>query len=429
MTLFGFIWLIVIIYGVFRKDIKAMIAITLFFMTFQCTNVLVINDDIGIGPQVLTSIIYIMKSWINRNWKIHIRSIQKNKLGVSSVFLIMLLFTMVSSSVFNGVFSRSYLVILHFAVYVACFMCMQQDAVNMGEKELYGLVRGLVIFVSVFGLIQLGSTMGVLPLRDMMKPIFYNDESMNVYFNWNDLFHNRRIYSTFMEPSYFASFSVGAFYYLLCFKDRIKNNIWLFVILFVSIVISFSSTAYGAFAITGLVFLVTTKELNYKWKLLIVLIALVVAGIFYYGFYYILDEVIFSKSLTGSGIVRARWNKTALNAFLSSPVYGIGYRQVRGSSILYGIMGELGLLGLLFFAGFNLFALWRVVFRVRNNNSMTKGDFGVIYATIAALSCMLIACPDLDLCSYWMWLYLLALYLGTNRIGNTDFQKNNISLN
>ena len=58
MTLFTLIWGACMLYGFTRKNMNAMVAMTLLFMTFQCANVISFGG-FSVGPQILTyAIIY-----------------------------------------------------------------------------------------------------------------------------------------------------------------------------------------------------------------------------------------------------------------------------------------------------------------------------------------------------------------------------------
>lgn len=408
ITVFGVIWSIIIIYCFKKVNINYMFFFTLFFMTFQCSNVIMLNADKGVGPQVLTSICFIVKFFMSSKWKISRFKCDKSMLA--SIALVAVMLVIMVSGVINRNLSDIAIVIVQLAIYFFTFFLMKRAARDIDNRQIYRYVRSIIIFVVAIGLLQWFITMFFPAGRTLMKILFYNDNSTDVYFNYTDQFHNRRIYSTFMEPSYMSAFAVSSFFYLICFWNRIKENILLLCLLAFIVIISFSSTAYGALAVTGVLFIFSTKEMNNKWKLLIFAAAVFVMVFFFVFFYGVLEEVIFQKATTGSAITRARWNKEAYEAFLSSPIIGMGYKSIRGSSIVYSLMGQIGILGLLSFFAFNIFSFWRVFFRLKNQYS--EGFYGSMYAVIASLICMIIACPDLDLCSYWCWLYILAAYNG-----------------
>ncbi|WP_029231643.1 O-antigen ligase family protein [Butyrivibrio sp. VCB2006] len=434
MTIFGVIWALIMLYCFKKADIKYMFFATLIFMTFQCANVLYLHGSSGVGPQVLTSICFIAKFFISSKFKF--TRIRKDKSLLASLSLVALAILIIVSGYKNSNLSETLLVIFQLFVYMIAFLLMRRTAKSIGKENLYKLVRTIIIFVVAVGVIQWSITRFVPAAKILLKYIFYSDNSTDVYFNHNDAYHNGRIYSTFMEPSYMAAFAVGAFYYLVCFWNRLKENIALLIMLVIIIVASLSSTAYGAFIITGLIFIVSTKELKLKWKVLIVSFAAVLAFVFFTMFYDVLDVVIFSKASSASGVTRARWNLEALDAYNTSPIFGVGYKAIRGSSIIYTIMGELGILGLISFVSFNIASVWRVVFRGIRAKKYSLGYYGVLYAAISSVTCLVIACPDLDLCSYWFWLYLVSCYNGlelikyrTNKIVMFDsFSQSNASL-
>ena len=61
ITLFGIIWIVLLIYSFYKTRIQFLISLTLLSMIFQCTNVIELNNQ-GIGPQLITSITFIIRS-------------------------------------------------------------------------------------------------------------------------------------------------------------------------------------------------------------------------------------------------------------------------------------------------------------------------------------------------------------------------------
>jgi hypothetical protein len=208
-----------------------------------------------------------------------------------------------------------------------------------------------------------------------------------------------------MEPSYYAGFVVGAFYYLLSFREKWKSNAWIIILLVIEIIMTKSSTAYGAFLVVGILFVLLAKNINIKWKIIGIVLASVGLCVIYFGFYNILDTVIFSKDSTGSFSTRTRMNNEAIRAFESSELYGVGYKNCRGSSIVYSLLGQLGIIGLTLYVVFNI----EICIPLLNNVKKTCSEYidsnGIRFAVLSAIVCQLIACPDLDLCTYWFWLY------------------------
>ena len=312
----------------------------------------------------------------------------------------------------NGILTSSVVKILQLVAYIICYLCMRRSLLGFKDEDIYSIVRKVIAFVVFFALMQWIITMWLPVMKPVFKPIFYNDDSMNVYFNWSDFNHNKRIYAMFMEPSYLACFLVGGFYYLFSFKNKWKQNFFLMTTILFEIIISRSSTAYGAFALVGMIFVLQSKQISRIWKLMISAAAILCACVLYFGFYSLLDEVIISKAASGSGITRARWNMEAFDAYLSSPIYGVGYKNIRGSSIFFSLLGELGILGLATYILFIGLTCQKAFFTKKRSVVENVGYYGAIYAVISAVICQFIACPDLDMCSLWLLLYISAIYEG-----------------
>lgn len=60
MTIFGILWLCIVLWDFVKKPVTNTVFLTILFMTFQSTNILYVNGT-GIGPGVLTSIVCILK--------------------------------------------------------------------------------------------------------------------------------------------------------------------------------------------------------------------------------------------------------------------------------------------------------------------------------------------------------------------------------
>ena len=397
MTLFGCIWFCIIVWDFVKKPINNTVFLT---MTFQSTNVLYINGS-GIGPGVLTSIYCILKIIIIQRFRI-----RKLEYPVSAfITAIFMLFIIYLSLVLNSVFDDSALLFLQIAVYIMCFISIQFIRKVVSIDSIYRIIRKIIIFHVIFGVVQILTTINVLPLRSVLNILFYNDPSTDVVFH---RMHYARIMSTFMEPSYYAGFLVGAFFFLLIQKEKIYQNKLLIFAITIEILLTQSSTAYGALLIVGLILILFSDSFTIKQKVFIVILGIAGFLVLYVGFYSLLDTVIFSKAQTGSYSTRIRYNNTALKAFFNSPIIGIGYKNCRGSSIVYSLLGQMGIVGLSIYFIFNLLIyLSGIIKRKYSDTILTASKFGVLTTMI----CQIIACPDLDLCTYWIWLYIFSFVL------------------
>lgn len=400
MTLFGCIWFCIIVWDFIKKPINNTVLLTILFMTFQSTNVLYVNGT-GIGPGVLTSIVCILKIFLVQKFRIR-RLNQPVGVFVASIIMLLIIYF---SLVLNGTFGDSVLLFLQIAVYIICFMSIQFIRKVISQDLLYQSIRKIIAFHVIFGVIQILTTTNVLPLRPVLNILFYNDPSTDVVFHRA---HYARVMSTFMEPSYYAGFLVGAFFFLMIHKEKIYQNKLLISAIIIEILLTQSSTAYGALLIVGLILILFSNSFTLKQKAIIIILGTVGFLVLYFGFYSLLDAVIFSKDQTGSYSTRVRMNTTALRAFYSSPLIGIGYKNCRGSSIVYSLLGEMGIIGLGIYFIFNIFVyLSGIIGSKYADNILTASKFGVL----ATMICQIIACPDLDLCTYWVWLYIFSFAL------------------
>lgn len=401
MTLFSIIWFLIILWCFCKSDIKYMLFYTLLFMTFQCDNVITVSF-LGVGPQILTSIAFIIKA-VQTN-----RGVLKLRRGRTMLVITALLLfaTIVVSCTYNGTLANRLLNILQILTYMLCFFAIMFFCRGVSSKDLYGILRKIIIFLLVLGVAQLLTTMEIIPLRSVLQALFYNDTSDTVYFHHSN-YH--RIMSSFMEPSYFSGLLVGMFYYFLSMKEKWGENKFLLIAILIELIFTQSSTGYGAFIITGVIFILCHNRIKIQTKILILILAVTGFTVIYIGFFNILDAVIFSKDKSGSWITRTNMNTRALERFQSSQWFGVGYKNVRGSSIVYSLLAETGILGFGAYILFNIVLLVPTFLGGQKEKKVDNNYIGVIFALLGTFVCQLIACPDLDLCTYWFWVYAIGV--------------------
>ncbi len=397
MTFFGLLWFVIVLYSFSRSDMKYMFFVTLLFMTFQCDNVLKMGE-FSVGPQLLTSLVFLIKVFIHKKGKITCRCGEGRLLLVS----FLLLGAVIASCVYNGTLGAKILPVLQLTVYIFTFLSMLLMAREMKEETLYQIIRTIVIFLLIVGVGQLLTTTELLPLRPLLKAFFYNDNASNVMFHTAGY---RRIMSTFMEPSYYAGLLVGAFTYFLSLQDHWRENILLFIGILFEIIMTMSTTAYVSLLITGILFVICSGKIRMRYKIGIVILAVLGSFVFCFGFFHMLNQVIFSKLETGSYITRSKWNEAALRSYKSSVWFGVGYKNARGSSMITTLLGETGRLGLIAYLLFNAVIVAPLFTDAFTRHKYSKFYIGMVFAILSVILCQLIACPDLDLCTYWFWIF------------------------
>lgn len=396
MTIFGIIWIIILIFIFFQFDLKKMAFLTMFSMVLQCSNAIVI-DKLMVGPHVITNIVFLML-YLFKKRNLKIDKPQKIRISILCIFLAIII-----SSIFNNTLDDNILKIVQISTYMLNFLLMYKMRLEFNNQEIYKFIKHLSIFVLIIGFIQIMSSSNLIPRFTIINELFFNDRSYNVYY-WHDNYF--RFTSVFMEPSYCSCFLVGAlFYFLSIWDNKTKKNYFLIGTLVIAILLTKSSSGYAAFGIGTILFLIFSKNKQIKKILLpLSIIGCIILLIFFRD---TLNEVIFSKANSGSANTRYYWNKSALNAFNTSKIIGIGYKNVRGSSIVCSLLGELGIFGLLSYAFLNA----QLIIPIFNKKYQKNLQFaGIRFGILAIIIIQIIAVPDLDLCIYWLFLDILAIH-------------------
>lgn len=395
MTIFGILWIFILLYCFRRK--KDIAFLTIISATLQCSNVFVIGS-VGVGPQIITSIAFCIKMVINNKGRIRLW-----KKSISTIFSIILTLYvyLLFISIKNGVLNDCIIKLIQLGIYLICFYFMFELGEKLTNEEIYSFVRKLTITVLIIGFIQFGITSGILPRLSIVGALLYNDPNKEVvYYNTDNWL---RFTSTYMEPSYYSGFLDGSFFYFLANKEHRKNNYFLLIVIFFQILLTFSSTAYGGFALMGIVYFIFSKEMKFKFRLL--LMALAGFAVMMLAFPNVMNSVIFKKFSGQSYAGRNPQIMRAMEMFKKSPIIGNGYKTARGSSIIETMLAETGIIGLSLY----ILLVISFVLLIKNYKKITY-TFMAGLAVLSVIFTQLIAVPDLDICTFWMWLNVFALH-------------------
>lgn len=180
----------------------------------------------------------------------------------------------------------------------------------------------------------------------------------------------KRIIGSFSEASAFASATLG----ITIFSTRLwlggVKPKWSATVAAMSIVLlllSTSSTAYVALApslaiiFVGSIIRSFTGRASSQDATFIIMTPFVVATLVLLVFLYpslrvaigdYMNNVLYAKSLSSSGIDRARLNQDALEAFWATAGIGAGLGSIRTSSFVLAALSNIGLIGSFFYAAF-----------------------------------------------------------------------------
>ena len=406
ITVFGVLFLtIAIIFFINNKE-KMLLGMLMLSMCIQTTSVIILGDN-GVGPQIFASIIFFAWIFLNSNIALTGNIVLKKKKGFwhfSSisiwVFFGYIIFTTYQVHNNANKSQNIFLYIWQLLIYIICYLSIPYISRRIDKKDVESILEVIITIVLAVGVIQFLTTTNILPRNILLNTLIYNTSGEEFAYN---LSYYPRVFSTFMEPSYYSAFLVGSFYYLISRNVWNKKNLCLSIVTMAEIVLTFSSTAYGATVLTGIVYLSISKNkkaLKYLIPLgIFAVIFLSITGVAQD----ILSDVIFNKMRSGSGITRTGWDTYAMKIYSSNKLFGVGYKMVRGSSLYTSVLGQLGIVGAVLYA-VSFFPLILTGLR-------TTGAVSAALFLVGCIMAQIIALPDLDLCVFWLGMYLLRLML------------------
>lgn len=403
ITIFGVVWTILLFYSFSRKKYDYSLFMLFLSGVLQCDSIVFLEEGAGIGVFLFTCIFVDMKILLSMVIKR-----KKTKINNIVFFMILLLLCILFSN-YNNSISFSFSVVLNIApllIYIVTYFCLLQIADTVSVYSLDKIIKTIIYIVMAIGIIQFLLSMSILPNLGILKQIIYNESDVkeSMYFTNPTSNNAKRLYSTFMEPSYCASFLSASFFYLFEKRASIKYSYFLIILCLIEILLSRSSTAYGCFFVCIIFYMISKKGKISQTFIYGIIFVGILTFIFTMIGFVDLDSIIFSKANTGSGHHRNFLNDKALNAFWTSTYIGHGYKSIRASSIIYSLLGELGILGLFIYILLSSNILL---------SSFVKKDNNIIAYVIWFFSVVvsqIISCPDIDFCLYWMALYILLFY-------------------
>lgn len=402
MTIFGLLWSAAIVFCFCSRSIKNMTFLTLLAMIFQCDNFI----DFGgfaVGSQLVTSILFIVRIAIFNSVSLHPRKEMRTIRCAFSVFLFICLISIFVN--FDKIQNQDLLYFLHVSqiyIFFICSIAMSSVSRFFSESEVYRFVEIITIIQLAIGVLQYIISLGVIPRLFIINELLYNDHGEVTYYYSSF----RRVLSTYQEPSFYACFLVGAFFFFLSSKVRNKKRTIIMVLSIIEIILTFSSTAYGALAIIGILYICLNA--TSRRGIFLAATGSVVALIMFIFFKPILNDVIFDKASSGSAAARRMWDYLSTLDFESSPIIGIGYKMSRASSLSMTVLASEGIIGFIGVICIILMILLPLLSREKRR-IMGPVNISIRYACLAAFCCLFIAVPDIDISPLWLWLYILQL--------------------
>lgn len=403
ITIFGYFWLSVVLIALLSKNNKNLTIILLISMILQSNTMFIINGDVSIGPQIVTSTIFLLR---------HISSLFKGEYKYTSqetnniIIFVVLVTIILYSTIINRVLNiYTVLNIMMLLIYYLVFLILSKK--NLGfhkQSDILSFVSKLSLFIIFIGVWQLLVEYSVLPSRLLLETFIYSDKLGSVAFNTKNV---KRFYSSFMEPAYTSAYLVGVISYftLSNFTKSIGQKILMFLLL-ISLILTKSTIGYLSLLIIIFYWILFNSNLSMFNKITIVYLLLLFILIIVTFNPNLFLEVLLEKGQSASFETRDRWNIWAIEAFKTSPYYGVGFKQQRGSSLGITLLAELGFLGL------SAYVIWVYsLYKTSKKNNVTP-MFSFILSVVIT---QMIGSPDLSFSVFWVAIYLFGLNKFVNK--------------
>lgn len=252
---------------------------------------------------------------------------------------------------------------------------------------------------------------------------FYPDLRNLYYLGWDE--HLYRMFSSFLDPNFAGAFFVLYFLFVFVFFQNLKKKTnykyILFIILiisFISILLTFSRSAYIMFIIGISLILVVKKQV----RLLLFLLAIFSLSVFMLS-----KSVLKSEGTnllrTQSGDARLISINNAITIFKDNPILGVGFNSYRYAQERYGFINEekqlihsaagtdnsflfiLATTGIIGFSGF-LYLLYKIISLV--NLKIKKNYFSLIlFASVISLLINSFFVNSLFFPQIMLWMWIL----------------------
>jgi len=443
ITLFGVIWIILCIYYTFWRPFKSLLCLFLFSFVMQASAVLMVGEQ-AVVPSVVTGCFVILKYLINGHFKWRLSRTPASR-AMLIYFVVIVAVSLVSSVSFRGVeiiegdntlrriVFDGELGLYRFVVvgiYGLCFSIFAQTKGLWEASDVSNLIYRTSYLVLGVGIVQVLIGFEIIPKIPLFGDIFYSNINTASYYSPHEDV-TRRLYATFIEPSYCAGFLCGTFWYIYALQERSIRRKLVLATLLLEILLTFSTTAYVAFAVGAVIYIAINRAKKLPKSFVMYFALVVTVLIIVIQTTPILDPVIdkivgsFHAPETynwygqtvyiGSESIRTQWNINAMDLFKRTNGFGIGYSVVRASSLIPCILAQIGVIGTLAFVNLNA----RVFKDVKKYGADKQCGAAVILLMACVLISQIVACPDLDFCVFWQGLFLCLAVAGIAKQQNT----------
>ncbi len=220
-----------------------------------------------------------------------------------------------------------------------------------------------------------------------------------------------RFIATFMEGSYCGGFIAPALIGIFVAFGVGKKTLPIIIALIVAVLLNQSSTGLLIVGLSFLVYYLVSRNVNTKIMLPIVGVV-GISALVIFGYGDILSERILTKSSTSSGIQRSAMNASCISTLWNTHLLGAGLNNIRGSSFIFSILGQVGVIGLGLFVVFLISLIKKQksnrIWSTIEDENICYRKFAIIFLVCVLLG-MCLSEPDLFLSTFWLAVMMVVL--------------------
>lgn len=270
-------------------------------------------------------------------------------------------------------------------------------------RKLISIILFAVLSIGAISMLSLNFGIG----NDFFKNTIYSDtesEALEAIFRYERNLGFRFV-STFKEGSYCGGFLAS--FLLATIVAEYKNSKWMLLSILIAILLNQSSTGLVITGIGVVLIILFSKKRSLKVYVPVIALCIITAviAIFYED---IFTSLIFNKFSSSSGLQRNAKNKNCWDAMCYSLGLGIGLGNIRGSSLIFNLLGSVGLPGTLLFCEFIYKVLKGHQRSIRDYNKNKNRLFAEVFAAFCFLA-QILSQPDLFLNTFWMAIMFLVI--------------------
>jgi hypothetical protein len=227
-----------------------------------------------------------------------------------------------------------------------------------------------------------------------------------------------RFNGTFKEASYCGGFLSPVLTALLLGEKK-KDQILMSIVL-IAAILNASST--GLVVLLGGVFVYFLKGRNVSLKSMLVACGIFgVLAILVTGNFHVIDTLLFQKLQTSSGIQRTLMNQNCWDVLLGTKLLGVGFNHIRGSSFLFSMLGQSGVVGTALLIVFVYKVFVGHTGKINWEKCGKARRFAIVYMAFSLFG-QVLAQPDIFLSNFWFGIFLLILTDEAASFKETQFE-------